>query len=834
MTQIPLQSNSENTDKDRSLSAQNSQVEEQTPGINSSSAPFSLQEQASKDVQTIKSDEQTDRASKAKQPGISLRSQLLLTVLPTVLVPLAVASTVGYGIIQQNSETRIKRQLHDQALLAGKAAREILEQEFKLPAMLAHNPLVIDAARSGSQKVEALNLQQLPIERLEKSFSDTRLLEPNQELNDYLRRTAKIGGVAQLFFTERHGFNIAYADPPVDFVQRDEDWWQQGKSGNRWVSSPDFNQGTKLFSLRLVQAIAAPDSGEFLGVIKSVVSASKFDMVAKYLERAGIAGSQTVQLLDSSTGSVISTATAQGGGSTRRIVGEEAVVAVGTSLTKALQDSAFNLEQGIRDVQTKYSLEQVSVNRFNPETGEQEPTASFIAGDRQYMIATIPGTDWVAVASIDQAEIQSAGSELIAVFALTAVILGAVAVVIIVLLARQLSAPLVNLASTAEQVAAGNLDVVAEPKGTSETQTLAQSFNNLVVQLQGLLEQIESGVEQERQQKTALQGELLQLLTTVERAASGDLTVRAEMTALEIAVVADFFNAIIESLRDLVTQVKQAAAQVNNSVGENEGAIRQLADEATRQATQIANTLNSVEQMTLSIQAVADNAKAAAAVARTASATAQRGGETMDQTVESISQLRSTVAATAKKVKRLGESSQQISKVISLINQIAMQTNLLAINASIEAARAGEEGKGFAVVAEEVGELAARSATATKEIEQIVANIQLETSEVVQAMEMGTTQVVEGTRLVEKTKQSLAEIVEVSRQIDQLVQSISGATVSQAQTSQSVRQFMEEIAQVSERTSDSSREVSSSLQETVAIAQQLQASVGTFKVGDEE
>jgi len=78
----------------------------------------------------------------------------------------------------------------------------------------------------------------------------------------------------------------------------------------------------------------------------------------------------------------------------------------------------------------------------------------------------------------------------------------------------------------------------------------------------------------------------------------------------------------------------------------------------------------------------------------------------------------------------------------------------------------------------------------------------------------------------------LTQILEVSRQIDILVQSISSATVSQAQTSQAVTELMKEIAQVSERTSNSTRLVSSSLKETVGIAQQLQASVGTFKVGD--
>ena len=337
--------------------------------------------------------------------------------------------------------------------------------------------------------------------------------------------------------------------------------------------------------------------------------------------------------------------------------------------------------------------------------------------------------------------------------------------------------------------------------------------------------------QEQRREKEALQLQLLELLSDVEGAARGDLTVRADVTVGEIGTVADFFNAVIESLRGIVTQVKKAATQVNTSLEENEGAIRQLSTEALKQAEDTTRTLDSVEQMTHSIQQVAENARQAAAVARTASTTAEAGGMAMDRSVQNILSLRQTVAETAKKVKRLGESSQQISKVVSLINQIALQTNLLAINAGIEAARAGEEGQGFAVVAEEVGELAARSAAATKEIEKIVENIQQGTSEVVEAMELGTTQVVEGTNLVGDAKQSLSKILEVSRQIDTLVQSISSATVSQAETSQAVTELMKEIAKVSERTSNSTRQVSGSLQETVGIAAQLQASVGAFKVG---
>lgn len=340
----------------------------------------------------------------------------------------------------------------------------------------------------------------------------------------------------------------------------------------------------------------------------------------------------------------------------------------------------------------------------------------------------------------------------------------------------------------------------------------------------------EKDTTEERQQKEALQMHLLELLSEVEGAASGDLTVRAEVTTGEIGTVADFFNSIVENLRLIVTKVKEAATQVNQAIGSNEKAIHQLADQALSQAAEINNTLDAVDDMTHSMQAVASSAQQAAAVAQNASYGARKSGQAMDMTVQNILNLRETVGETAKKVKRLGESTQQISRVVALINQISMQTNLLAINAGIEAARAGEEGQGFAVVAEEVGELAARSAAATTEIEQIVENIQRETSDVVLAMELGTAQVVEGTRIVEDAKQSLNDIMSVSHQIDSLVQSISDATAAQVQTSQTVSALMKEIAAHSKRTSDSSHQVSESLHQTVEISQQLQDTVGTFKV----
>ncbi|MGC1308092.1 MAG: GAF domain-containing protein [Phormidesmis sp.] len=347
------------------------------------------------------------------------------------------------------------------------------------------------------------------------------------------------------------------------------------------------------------------------------------------------------------------------------------------------------------------------------------------------------------------------------------------------------------------------------------------------------LAQTEALSEERLQRQERLQSQLIDLLSDVEAAADGNLTVRADVTAGEIGTVADFFNVIVENLRQIVTQVKQSTALVNASLGENEQAIRSLADEALQQAQKTSVTLNSVGLMTASIQQVAQQAQEAATVAKAASTTASEGEAAMNLTVSNIMSLRQTVGQTAKKVKRLGESSQQITKAVLLINQISQQTNLLAINAGIEAARAGEEGQGFAAVAEEVSELATRSAAATEEIERIVETIQRETSDVVEAIEQSTGQVVEGTRRVEDAKLSLNQILVWLQKMDELAGLISQETGSQVETSVAVTGLMEEIAQLSERTSASSRQASAALKRTVTVAQDLQHQVAAFVVDEE-
>jgi twitching motility protein PilJ len=387
-----------------------------------------------------------------------------------------------------------------------------------------------------------------------------------------------------------------------------------------------------------------------------------------------------------------------------------------------------------------------------------------------------------------------------------------------------------NLQAQFEAVIRGDMSPRATVYSEDEFGRLAASFNQMIQSIVSNTNEAQRKAAEQEQAKEDLQRQVIRLLDDVEGAARGDLTVQAEVTADVLGAVADSFNLTIQNLREIVNQVKIAARQVNESSRENEAFARSLSSDALRQAEELSVTLNSVQMMTESIQRVAESAREADQVAKLASETAIKGGDAVERTVAGILDIRETVAETTRKVKRLGESSQEISKIVGLISAIASRTNLLALNASIEAARAGDAGRGFAIVADEVRQLADRAAKSSKEIEQIVLQIQSETSGVQQAMEIGTQQVIDGTRRAEQARQSLTDIIQVSHRIETLVLSITEDTVKQTETSRTVSQVMQSVELSAQETSQESQRVSASLQNLVGVARSLQDSVERFRV----
>ena len=402
------------------------------------------------------------------------------------------------------------------------------------------------------------------------------------------------------------------------------------------------------------------------------------------------------------------------------------------------------------------------------------------------------------------------------------------------IISKQIDRATQNLQSQFDDVYQGNLNAKATVFSQDEFGRLATGFNRMTRVILTTTQEAQRRAEETEQAKEDLQRQVIRLLDDVEGAARGDLTVQATVTADVLGAVADAFNLTIQSLREIVRQVKEAAEQVNQSSTDSELFARNQSSEALKMAEELAVTLNSVQMMTESIERVAENAREAEEVARSSSVTALKGGKAVESTVAGIFQIRETVSETTRKVKRLAEASQEISKIVLLISQIAERTNQLALNASIQAAKAGEAGRGFAVVADEVRQLADRSGKSLKEIEQIVLQIQSETGSVMTAMEEGLQEVIDVTSRADQAKTALEDIIQVSNRIDTLVRSITADTVEQRENSRAVAQVMQSVELTAQATSQESQRVAGSLQSLVSIARDLLSSVERFRIDKDE
>jgi methyl-accepting chemotaxis protein len=244
-----------------------------------------------------------------------------------------------------------------------------------------------------------------------------------------------------------------------------------------------------------------------------------------------------------------------------------------------------------------------------------------------------------------------------------------------------------------------------------------------------------------------------------------------------------------------------------------------------------ANTVATAsEEMSATSMDIANNCHRAAESSNQASKTAQAGAGIVKKTVDGMTRIADKVRSSATVVEQLGTRSDQIGEIVATIEDIADQTNLLALNAAIEAARAGEQGRGFAVVADEVRALAERTSRATREIGEMIKNIQSETRKAVSAMEDGVREVEQGTTEAARSGQALEEILEKINEVTVQISQIATAAEEQTATTREISNNIQQISDVVETSAKGSKDISLSSANLSQLSVDLQDMVRRFKV----
>ena len=324
-----------------------------------------------------------------------------------------------------------------------------------------------------------------------------------------------------------------------------------------------------------------------------------------------------------------------------------------------------------------------------------------------------------------------------------------------------------------------------------------------------------------------------ELINVTQKVSSGDLTQNIKTkTKDEISILANSFNLMTASLRDVLSRAGNVAEQVAATSQE----LSAASEEVTASAEEVTNTIikvsksaenqfdsveeskNTMDNMVKSISNVAKNIENINISAKNTVDSAQKGIVASKNAVEKMSNLRISTEKTAEEIFKLNESSRKIENIVATISSIASQTNLLALNAAIEAASAGDAGKGFSVVAEEVRKLAEQSSQSSKQIENLISNIKYEIDETVKAMENNNKEVESGVQIVTESSNNFSDILNEINTIAYQIEEVTRLTQVLSINSSEVSGGFENMSQLSYGTVKSSTDVvANSEQQTAAM-----------------
>lgn len=317
-----------------------------------------------------------------------------------------------------------------------------------------------------------------------------------------------------------------------------------------------------------------------------------------------------------------------------------------------------------------------------------------------------------------------------------------------------------------------------------------------------------------------------------ERIATGDLTVEvpAPQGRDEVGQMLGALRRMVQSWRHLMGETSTGIATLGAASSEILATTMQGAAGASQTAAAVSETTATVEEVKQTALLASQKSRVVSDAARDAAGIAQRGRQAIEQGMQGMESVRETMESIAGTIVRLSERSQAVSDIVVTVAGLADQSNLLAVNAAIEAAKAGEQGKGFAVVAQEVRALAEQSRQATRQVREILGEIQKSIGAAVLTTEQGSKTVAEGVVLTTEAGAAIQTLAEGISSAAEAAAQIAASSQQQLAGMDQVALAMENIRQVSAENAASSRQSEQAAQNLHELGRKLREASERFKV----
>jgi methyl-accepting chemotaxis protein len=430
---------------------------------------------------------------------------------------------------------------------------------------------------------------------------------------------------------------------------------------------------------------------------------------------------------------------------------------------------------------------------------------------------------------IDRSVIVQKANQIALVLALGFALVAVAVLLLATVLLNRLFRPVNRLVRIATRIGQGDLSETTGIKTNDELGMLARSLDDSIVQLRGLVRTAEER-DRERLERERLQSNIAEFLKVAMDIAQGDLTKRGTVTEDVLGSVVDAVNLATEEIARLLQDVQQTALQVNQGARSMASTSAQVLEAAASQAEEALKARGQTRQVAQTVQSLAQTASSSAEASQQTLQAARVGEQAVEATLAGMRQIREQMQGIAESIRGLASRSAQISEVADALADFASQTNLLALNATFEAAGAGELGRRFAVVAEEIRKLAEDSAKATRQVSDIVTDVQQEIGRTVSAVLEGAQTVEMQYRSAEQAQGQLKEIARLAEQSSRLAALISSYAQSQVKSIELVDEAVQSIAQSAQSTQSQSRQSRQAAEELRRLAEQLSANLSRFRL----